>query len=193
MTGAVSAGLPPILLRPSLKYRDYYYNWNSGHRYVLNLREDESYTRYYQSARHDVGLLGEQREDRAAGSGRQTFEIDSTNRFGMRGNGKLDVHAEADGERVGARGVSVEQHRRRRRRTPAGLSRHNRPRWFTRFRPRTSITSQKIEAQFARCDPLRDGSAGGQRESRDDLDRRRDDRRDDRCAVPVNVDPRTPR
>ena len=31
-----------------LKLRDYYYNWDAGHRYVLNLRENETYTRYYQ-------------------------------------------------------------------------------------------------------------------------------------------------
>ena len=31
-----------------LKFRDYYYNWDAGHRYVLNLRENETYTRYYQ-------------------------------------------------------------------------------------------------------------------------------------------------
>jgi hypothetical protein len=32
-----------------LKYRYYYYNWDHGHRYVLNLRENEVYTRYYKS------------------------------------------------------------------------------------------------------------------------------------------------
>ena len=47
-TGAVTARVcRRFLFAPSLKYRDYYYNWNSGHRYVLNLREDETYTRYY--------------------------------------------------------------------------------------------------------------------------------------------------
>jgi hypothetical protein len=32
-----------------LKYRYYYYNWDRGHRYILNLRENEVYTRYYKS------------------------------------------------------------------------------------------------------------------------------------------------
>ncbi len=32
-----------------LKYRYYYYNWDRGHRYILNLRENETYTRYYKS------------------------------------------------------------------------------------------------------------------------------------------------
>ncbi len=36
--------------RPSgLKHRPYYYDWDGGHRYRLNLRERESYTRHYQS------------------------------------------------------------------------------------------------------------------------------------------------
>ncbi|HUT10247.1 MAG TPA: right-handed parallel beta-helix repeat-containing protein [Thermoguttaceae bacterium] len=30
-----------------LKYRDYLNNWDLGHRYILNLRENEVYTRYY--------------------------------------------------------------------------------------------------------------------------------------------------
>jgi hypothetical protein len=32
-----------------LKYRTYFYDWDRGHRYILNLRENEVYTRYYQS------------------------------------------------------------------------------------------------------------------------------------------------
>jgi hypothetical protein len=30
-----------------LKYRPYYYDWDRGHRYILNLRETEVYTRHY--------------------------------------------------------------------------------------------------------------------------------------------------
>ena len=33
----------------SLKHRVYYHNWDGGHRYQLNLREHETYTRYYHS------------------------------------------------------------------------------------------------------------------------------------------------
>jgi hypothetical protein len=33
----------------ALKYRTYYYDWDRGHRYILNLREHEAYTRYYHS------------------------------------------------------------------------------------------------------------------------------------------------
>src|SRR5207302_10843498 len=32
-----------------LKYRSYYYDWDRGHRYILNLRDGEVYTRHYQS------------------------------------------------------------------------------------------------------------------------------------------------
>ncbi len=31
----------------ALKFRYYYNHWNWGHRYILNLRDDEAYTRYY--------------------------------------------------------------------------------------------------------------------------------------------------
>src|SRR5258705_9878224 len=32
-----------------LKYRSYFYDWDRGHRYILNLRENEVYMRYYQA------------------------------------------------------------------------------------------------------------------------------------------------
>ena len=32
-----------------LKYRSYFYDWDGGHRYILNLRENEVYTRHYAS------------------------------------------------------------------------------------------------------------------------------------------------
>src|SRR5439155_24426458 len=33
----------------ALKYRYYYFNWDYGHRYILNLIPNETYTRYYKS------------------------------------------------------------------------------------------------------------------------------------------------
>src|SRR5204863_3624712 len=33
----------------TLKYRSYYYDWDRGHRYILNLRDGEVYTRHYAS------------------------------------------------------------------------------------------------------------------------------------------------
>ena len=32
-----------------LKYRSYFYDWDRGHRYILNLRDNEAYTRHYRS------------------------------------------------------------------------------------------------------------------------------------------------
>lgn len=32
-----------------LKNRDYFYDWDRGHRYILNLRDNETYTRFYSS------------------------------------------------------------------------------------------------------------------------------------------------
>jgi hypothetical protein len=32
-----------------LKFRSYFYDWDRGHRYILNMRERESYARYYRS------------------------------------------------------------------------------------------------------------------------------------------------
>jgi len=59
----------------ALKFRYYYNNWDYGHRYVLNLKEGEVYTRYYHS-------LGQSPEFYVPNSGK-----DPENRFGIRGNG----------------------------------------------------------------------------------------------------------
>ncbi|MBA3707638.1 MAG: hypothetical protein H0W83_02315 [Planctomycetes bacterium] len=32
-----------------LKFRSYYYDWDNGHRYILNLKDGETYTRFYHS------------------------------------------------------------------------------------------------------------------------------------------------
>ena len=45
--GSIASSYSDALCANGLKFRDYYYNWNSGHRYVLNLRDNESYTRHY--------------------------------------------------------------------------------------------------------------------------------------------------
>ena len=46
--GTIISGFAANFCADGLKFRDYYYNWDAGHRYVLNLRENETYTRYYQ-------------------------------------------------------------------------------------------------------------------------------------------------
>lgn len=84
--GTTVNGFADAFCADGLKYRDYYYNWDAGHRQVLNLRDDESYTRYYRR-------LGEgpdyyvPSEKIAAPDPNDTFENDSENRFGLRGNG----------------------------------------------------------------------------------------------------------
>ena len=61
-----------------LKYRYYYYDWDRGHRYSLNLRAGEVYTRYYRS-------LGKTHEYYVPNRGK---DPESTNaRYRIRGNG----------------------------------------------------------------------------------------------------------
>ena len=36
-----------VFRAPGLQYRWYYYDWDTGHRYILNVRDNESYTRYF--------------------------------------------------------------------------------------------------------------------------------------------------
>jgi len=86
-TGAVIPGFARNFCATGLKFRDYFYNWDRGHRQVLNIREDESYTRYYRrlgsTSDYWVGSEKVSAPDPAV-----TFEIDPQNRFGLRGNGK---------------------------------------------------------------------------------------------------------
>jgi hypothetical protein len=61
-----------------LKFRYYYFNWDRGHRYILNLRENEVYTRYYKS-------LGDTPEYYVPNNGK---DPEKTNpRYRIRGNG----------------------------------------------------------------------------------------------------------
>ena len=61
-----------------LKYRYYYNNWDRGHRYILNLRENETYTRYYKS-------IGDSRLFYVPNNGK---DPDAPNRrYRIRGNG----------------------------------------------------------------------------------------------------------
>src|SRR2546423_7271904 len=59
-----------------LKYRYYYFNWDSGHRYILNLRDNETYTRYYRR-------LGDSADFYVPNEGK-----DPDNRYEIRGNGE---------------------------------------------------------------------------------------------------------
>jgi hypothetical protein len=61
-----------------LKYRYYYFNWDQGHQYILNLRENETYTRYYHS-------LGDERSFYIPNKGKDPEA--ANRRYRIRGNG----------------------------------------------------------------------------------------------------------
>ncbi|MBM4029470.1 MAG: hypothetical protein FJ280_29340, partial [Planctomycetes bacterium] len=61
-----------------LKYRYYYNNWDRGHRCILNLRENEVYTRYYRS-------LGDAPEYYVPNNGKDPEQANP--RYHIRGNG----------------------------------------------------------------------------------------------------------
>jgi hypothetical protein len=61
-----------------LKYRYYYFNWDRGHRYILNLRENEVYTRNYKS-------LGDTPEYYVPNNGKDPEKANT--RYHIRGNG----------------------------------------------------------------------------------------------------------
>jgi hypothetical protein len=61
-----------------LKYRNYFYDWDRGHRYILNLRENESYTRHYRK-------LGETPEYYVPNNGKDPEAVNK--RYRIRGNG----------------------------------------------------------------------------------------------------------
>jgi hypothetical protein len=60
-----------------LKYRPYYYDWDRGHRYILNLRGNQAYTRFYRKQ-------GDAPEFYVPNSGKDP----DNGRFGIRGNGR---------------------------------------------------------------------------------------------------------
>jgi hypothetical protein len=62
-----------------LKFRSYFYDWDRGHRYILNVRDHESYTRYYHS-------LGKTAEFFVPNSNGKDPEAANT-RYHLRGNG----------------------------------------------------------------------------------------------------------
>jgi len=65
--------------KPSgLKHRYYYHNWDRGHRYILNLRDGETYTRYYRS-------LGKSPEYYVPNRGKDPEAVNE--RYRIRGNG----------------------------------------------------------------------------------------------------------
>ena len=62
-----------------LKYRTYFYDWDRGHRYILNLRAGESYVRYYHS-------LGKSPEYYVPNKGKDPEQVNP--RYKIRGTGR---------------------------------------------------------------------------------------------------------
>ena len=60
-----------------LKYRTYFYDWDRGHRYILNLKAGEIYTRTFRS-------MGDPPEFYVPNAGK---DPEQTSRYGLRGNG----------------------------------------------------------------------------------------------------------
>jgi hypothetical protein len=89
-----------------LKFRSYYHDWEAGHRYILNLRDGESYTRFYKSQ-------GDAPEYFVPNG---TKDPEKQSNFGIRGNGvriykpnlaELNKSAHSfSGVRFGANGVA---------------------------------------------------------------------------------------
>jgi hypothetical protein len=66
-----------------LKYRSYFYDWDRGHRYILNLRENEVYARLYQS-------MGTSPEFYVPNNGKDPEAVNT--RYRIRGNGVWKFH-----------------------------------------------------------------------------------------------------
>ena len=109
-TGSTLKGFASNFCPGGLKFQDYYYNWDAGHRYVLNLREDESYTRYYRR----LGTTADYwipSGKIASPNPASTTQIDSANTFGNRGNG-VGRGLPGDVGGVGARRAPRREHHR---------------------------------------------------------------------------------
>ena len=148
MNGSLTAGFADDFCE-GLKLRDYYYNWNWGHRYVLNVRDGESYVRYY----HPLGTSSDywvSSEKIAKADPATAFEIDAPNKFGLRGNGSwtLTPSLAADtwaaavyrATNIGAAAAGLEPT------DPAQAAEV-----VYKVQAADAITSQKIQAQFSRA------------------------------------------
>jgi hypothetical protein len=81
-----------------LKYRSYFYDWDRGHRYILNFREGEVYTRHYRS-------LGKTPEFYVPNGGKDPEAANT--RYKIRGNGvwtfkAIPLRGEEKGPRNGS-------------------------------------------------------------------------------------------
>ena len=119
----------------ALKFRPYYFNWDFGHRYILNLRPNEVYTRYYSQQ-------GTTPEFFVPNHGK-----DPDDRYHIRGNGLWSFKpslASADGLKDVYKSQNVVS-------TADGLRQvdHAHPGSVTfKIQAANVITSQKLQAQF---------------------------------------------
>ena len=92
-----------------LKHRYYFYDWDRGHRYILNLRENEAYTRHY-------GSLGDSGDYYVPNRGKDPESVNR--RYRIRGNGVRTIKPA-----LTARGLAEGAHRTQGLRPigPAGL------------------------------------------------------------------------
>ena len=86
-SGDTLAGVESAFCADGLKYRDYYYNWDAGHRYILNLKRDQTYTRFYNKLgdKPEYFVPG---EDADRPDPNVTIDPETANNFGVRANGR---------------------------------------------------------------------------------------------------------
>jgi hypothetical protein len=149
VNGSTLAGFADAYCEDGLKLRDYYYNWSVGHRYVLNVRENESYTRYYSRLGTGTSYYVSS-EDVAVPDPSRTFENDSANRFNVRGNGQWTFTPSLAGGWANAAYSSANITE-----SPAGLTASDPSRigdLIYKVQAANAITSQQIALQFAHGD-----------------------------------------
>jgi hypothetical protein len=86
----------------ALKYRFYFNNWNRGHRYILNLRDNETYTRFYH--RLDVDSPNAKLLNKEGHKGDVAYYVPNP---GEDGKGKADPEVSHPNYRIRGNGVRV--------------------------------------------------------------------------------------
>ncbi|MBE3070330.1 MAG: hypothetical protein IMZ66_08850, partial [Planctomycetes bacterium] len=123
-----------------LKFRYYFYDWDRGHRYILNLKDGEVYTRHYKS-------LGDGPEFYVPNEGKDPEKVGG---FGLRGNGVWTFAAdlrEGRWPKVAHSATNIAAA------TPAGLrpEKAAAPAWVVfKVQGANVITSQTLKAAFTR-------------------------------------------
>ena len=88
--GSTLSGVESAFCAAGLKLRDYVYQWDAGHRYVLNLKDGESYTRYYRKLGDTVDyFVGTEPAD--APDPAQQFDPEAQSNMGVRANGRWSL------------------------------------------------------------------------------------------------------